>query len=193
VKLSCGLRLFTEGSSAVFLLEATIDVHIVPSLDFRGHCRTLRAHTHRSLVSSQSAGAGAFVRERQARRETTKKPVPAARARKARLRPDLLNSSTLAVNLFDDVEHVVSRTKVDRPAADRFVWHGRTEDGGDATFAVVNGVLTGTVLADGRSFEVTSDPDGDYTITELDPAAFPTEAPLLPPPIRPPMKPGSLG
>ena len=43
------------------------------------------------------------------------------------------------------------------------------------TFAVVNGVATGTVFMDGRSFEITADPDGDYTITELNAAAFPAD------------------
>ncbi len=133
-----------------------------------GHWSALEAQAPARLFENAKPGA-----------KPTQKPVPAARARKARPRLDKLNSSAISVNLFDNVEQVVTRTKVDRPAADRFVWHGRTEDGGDATFAVVNGVLTGTVFADGRSFEITSDPDGDYTIAELDPAAFPTEDPPL--------------
>ena len=107
------------------------------------------------------------------------RPVPAARARKARVRLDVLNTPSFSLNLFDNVEHVVKRTKVDRPDADRLLWHGHTDEGGQAIFAVVNGVMTGTVFLDGRSFEITSDPDGDYTIAELDPAAFPTEDPPL--------------
>lgn len=91
------------------------------------------------------------------------------------MRLDVLNSAAFVLNLFDSVERVATRTKVDRLSADRSVWHGRTDDEGIVTFAVVRGVATGTVFLDGRSFEITSDRDGDYTIAELNAAAFPTE------------------
>lgn len=100
-------------------------------------------------------------------------------ARKARLRLELLDTPAFTLNLFDNAERVVQRTKIDRPTEDRFVWHGRTDDGGFVSFAVVNGMATGTVFLDGRTFEITADAEGEYDITELNPAAFPTEdAPL---------------
>lgn len=106
-------------------------------------------------------------------------PVKPHQARKARLRLDLLEGPGFTLNLFDNAERVATRTKVDRINSERFVWHGRTDDEGIVTFAVVRGVATGTVYLDGRSFEITSDADGDYTIAELNSAAFPTEdAPL---------------
>ena len=109
----------------------------------------------------------------------SKRAVKAHQVRKARLRLELLDTPEFTLNLFDNAERVVRKTKVDRPANDRFVWHGRTDDGGIVSFAVVKGVATGTVFLDGRTFEVTSDGKGDYDIAELNPAAFPTEdAPL---------------
>jgi len=109
----------------------------------------------------------------------TERPVRPHQARKARLRLDVLDAPAFELNLFDNAQRVAKKTKVERLAADRFVWHGRTDDDGIVTFAVVKGVATGTVFLDGRSFEITSDADGDYTIAELNSAAFPTEdAPL---------------
>ena len=100
-------------------------------------------------------------------------------ARKARLRLDLLEAEGFTLNLFDNAERFAQRTRVERPADDRFVWHGQTDDGGAVTFAVVRGVATGTVFLDGRSFEITADAGGEYDVVELNPAAFPTEdAPL---------------
>ena len=106
---------------------------------------------------------------------------PAARlvrphqARKARLRLSVLDQPALVLNLFDNAERVATRVKVERHGKDRAVWHGRTDDGGIATFAVVRGVATGTVFLDGRSFEITSDGKGAYDIAELNAAAFPAE------------------
>ena len=109
----------------------------------------------------------------------TERPVRPHQARKARLKLDALDAPAFELNLFDNAQRVARRTKVERPASDRFVWHGRTDDDGIVTFAVVRGVATGTVFLDGRSFEITVDADGDYTISELNAAAFPTEdAPL---------------
>ena len=109
----------------------------------------------------------------------TERPVRPHQARKARLRLNVLDAPAFELNLFDNANRVVTRTKVERPAADRFVWHGRTDDDGFVTIAVVKGVATGTVFLDGRSFEFKSDADGDYTIDELNAAAFPTEDPPL--------------
>ena len=106
---------------------------------------------------------------------------PAARlvrphqARKARLRLSVLDQPALTLNLFDNAESVATRVKVVNHGKDRAVWHGRTDDGGVATFAVVRGVATGTVFLDGRSFEITSDGKGRYDIAELNAAAFPAE------------------
>ena len=109
------------------------------------------------------------------RARPTERPIRPHQARKARLRLEALDSPAVVLNLFDNAERVVTRTKVERPDGDRYIWHGKTDDDGIVTFAVVNGVATGTVFMDDRSFEITADPDGDYTITELNAAAFPAD------------------
>ncbi len=102
-------------------------------------------------------------------------------ARRAHLRFDVLNSPEFILNLFDNAERRVRRTKVEQPGRNAYVWHGRTDDNGFVTFAVVNGVATGTVFLDGRSFEITPADAGDYTVAELNAAAFPAEDESLPP------------
>ena len=72
----------------------------------------------------------------------TERPVRPHQARKARLRLEHLDKPAFVLNLFDNAERVVTRTKVERPRADRLVWHGRTDDGGIVTFAVVRGIAT---------------------------------------------------
>ena len=99
------------------------------------------------------------------RARPTERPIRPHQARKARLRLEALDSPVAFLNLFDNAERVVTRTKVERPDGDRYIWHGKTDDDGIVTFAVVNGVATGTVFMDDRSFEITTDPDGDYTIS----------------------------
>lgn len=109
----------------------------------------------------------------------TVRPIRPHQARKARLRLDVLDAPAFELNLFDNAQRVARQTRVERLTADRLVWHGRTDDDGIVTFAVVKGIATGTVFLDGRSFEITSDADGDHTIAELNSAAFPTEDPPL--------------
>ena len=104
--------------------------------------------------------------------------VPARRLRKMRVNLAALDSATVRLELFDDAWPTVSRTSEHRPANDTLVWVGRGEDGTQAVLTVVRGVLTGTVFFDNRTFEVTIDPDGQYTVAELDPAAFPTDDPI---------------
>ena len=40
-------------------------------------------------------------------------------------------------------------------------------------------MLTGTVFVDNRTFEVTIDPDGQYSVAELDPGRVPDRRPDL--------------
>ena len=101
-----------------------------------------------------------------------------------------MDSATVRLQLFDDAWLTVNRTREHRPASDKRVWVGRGEDGAQAVLSVVRGVLTGTVFFDNRTFEVTIDPDGEYTVAELDPAAFPTDDPIDPAQTR---RPGCAG
>ena len=71
-----------------------------------------------------------------------------------------LNNATLKLKLFDDVQPTLTRRKVERPGADKLVWHGTDDFGTQAVFAVSKGVLTGTVYSDTGVFEIGLEPDG---------------------------------
>ena len=58
------------------------------------------------------------------------------------------------------------------------MWHGRSDDGDIVTLALVRGVMTGTVTANGHAFEIAPDVNGTYVVNELDSAAFPTDDPV---------------
>ncbi len=111
--------------------------------------------------------------------------VPARRVRKARVHLPALQSSSLRLELFEDVQPTLTRRTLERPSADALVWVGDDEQGSQAVLTVANGVLTGTVFADHRTFEITIDADGEYSVLELDTGAFPTDDPdaedLVPP------------
>lgn len=113
----------------------------------------------------------------QASSAASRRDVPARRARKARLNPTALDATSLRVKLFDDVQTTMTRKKFSRPGSDKAVWVGEDESGAQAVLAMARGVLTGTVFADGRTFEIGLEPDGQYSVVELDPGAFPTDDP----------------
>lgn len=107
----------------------------------------------------------------------SRRDVPARRARKARVNLKALEATTLRLPLFDDMQLTITRKQLQRPGANKMVWIGADEYGTQAVLTVAGGVLTGTVFADHRSFEITIDADGQYTVAELDPTAFPTDDP----------------
>ena len=95
------------------------------------------------------------------------------------MNPAALDSATMRLHLFDDVQPTMKRKKLSRPSSDKMVWVGDSENGAQAVLSVVRGVLTGTVFADNRTFEISIDPDGQYSIAELDPSSFPTDDPIF--------------
>ncbi len=99
------------------------------------------------------------------------------RSRKARVALQALDAPALSMNLFDNTEIAVTKTKVERPRADRLVWHGRGDDGSQVALSVVKGALAGTVYRFGQTFDIVSDRNGLYRVSELDAAAFPTDDP----------------
>jgi hypothetical protein len=99
--------------------------------------------------------------------------------RKARVNPAALEAQAVRLALFDDVQVTFTRRSFSRPGVDKVVWVGEGENGSQAVLTMVRGVVTGTVFADNRTFEITIDPDGQYTVTELDPGAFPTDDPMF--------------
>lgn len=115
----------------------------------------------------------------QASSAASRRDVPARRVRKARLNLPALNSAAVRIQLFDDVQVMLLPKKVERPGAEKLVWVGEDEFGTQAVLTVVRGVLTGTVFTDNRAFEIGLEPDGQYSVAELDPGAFPTDDPLF--------------
>jgi len=104
-------------------------------------------------------------------------PRLTVRDRRATASLKALDAPALLLNLFDNTEIAVTRTKVEHPRGDRLVWHGHGEDGSQVVLAVVKGALAGTIYRDGQTYDVVSDGNGLYRISELDSAAFPTDDP----------------
>ncbi len=120
------------------------------------------------VVPAGATAAAATSRRRE---------VPSKRLRTVRVNSAALESATIELQLFDDMHATLHRVKVRRPSADSIVWVGQADSGAQAVLTVVRGVLTGTVFADNRTFEIAIDTDGLYTVAELDPAAYPIDDP----------------
>jgi hypothetical protein len=120
------------------------------------------------LLLPARAGGGAAP----ARRD-----VPARRQRPAQVDVNALAGESMRVQLFDDAILTLRRATLEQVADGRFVWTGNDEAGAQGVITVVDGVLTGTVFADHKVFEITVAPDGQYSVTELDSAAFPSDDP----------------
>ena len=89
----------------------------------------------------------------------------AQRARKARVNAAALEAESIRLALFDDIQPILERESLDHPDDDTVVWVGRDELGGQAVLTSSKGVLSGTVFADHRTFEITRDADGEYAVS----------------------------
>ena len=96
-----------------------------------------------------------------------------------RLDPAALSFDRIELTLFDDVQLTARRMARSHPRKGSTVWHGTLESPhkGDVTLAMVDGVLSGNLTADGRMFEIGFSADGLHVVRELNPALFPTEDP----------------
>ena len=85
----------------------------------------------------------------------------------------------LTLNLFDDVQlRAQPRSQLEITRSGGTVWKGRLLDvAGEATFAIQDGVMSGTVFAGDKVFEVLYAGSGEHEVRELDPAEFPTDDP----------------
>jgi hypothetical protein len=137
----------------------------------------LLGSTPTALVHAQPAAKRLFD-DANVDQKPSKRHIPTHRARNVKAHLDALKDSDVVLNLFDDLQLTVHKTKVERYLTDHFVWHGRTDDGDIVTLALVRGVMTGMVTANGQTFEITPDADGTYVVNELDSAAFPTDDPV---------------
>jgi hypothetical protein len=107
---------------------------------------------------------------------------PSLRSRNVRVAADVLKRSPrISLDLFDDVRVTAKRTKMFSPRPHSVVWTGTLDgvDKGHVTLSIVNGVVSGTVFAFGRTFEILPWTDGTAEVRELDPAKFPTDDPDL--------------
>jgi peptidyl-Asp metalloendopeptidase len=101
----------------------------------------------------------------------------AQRERKARVNVRALEAQSIRLALFDDIQPILNRVSVEYPSDDTAVWVGEDELGSQAVLTVSRGVLSGTVFADHRTFEISVDESGEYSVVELDSASFPTDDP----------------
>ncbi|MCP4697561.1 MAG: DUF1566 domain-containing protein [Gammaproteobacteria bacterium] len=119
-------------------------------------------------------------------------PDPAVfRSRQAALNPDALQQETaegflaassayakrLELNLFADVRYTAVNARVSHYAENIYVWTGKLEgvEFGDAVLAVKNGLVSGSVNANGDVYRIYPRADGTYRIQHMNPAAFPAE------------------
>ena len=100
-----------------------------------------------------------------------------------RLAVQTLSYERIQLALFDDVQVTAQRTSTSHPRKNSTLWHGRLEapHSGDVTLAMVDGVVSGSLIVDGRMFEIGAADDRLHIVREVNPALFPTEDPPYPP------------
>ena len=82
------------------------------------------------------------------------------------------------LNLFDDVHLRTRRRSIETTRRDGYVWKGTLLDvAGDASIAVQSGVMTGTVIAGDKVYEIRYRGKGEHEVREIDPSQFPTDDP----------------
>jgi hypothetical protein len=86
------------------------------------------------------------------------------------------SAGDVTLNLFDDVQLRARRLRLEPTLRGGSVWHGRLLDvAGEATIAVNDGVMAGTVFAEDRVYEILYAGDGEHEVREIEPAAFPSD------------------
>jgi hypothetical protein len=86
------------------------------------------------------------------------------------------SAGDVTLNLFDDVQLRARRQRLDPTPRGGSVWHGRLLDvAGEATIAVNDGVMAGTVFAGDRVYEILYAGDGEHEVREIEPSAFPSD------------------
>jgi peptidyl-Asp metalloendopeptidase len=116
------------------------------------------------------------------------------RTRSVGLNLDLLASQVEAVpgrpaevqnirlNLFEDTAFTAVPDRIEATGTDGFSWTGHLQgvEPSGVSLVVRDGVLAGNVSIPGTSYEVRYEGSGVYSINQIDPAAFPPEAPPIP-------------
>ena len=82
------------------------------------------------------------------------------------------------LNLFNDVHLRTRRRSMDATRRGGYVWKGTLLDmPGDASIAVQNGVMAGTIVANDKVYEIRYRGNGEHEVREIDPSQFPTDDP----------------
>jgi peptidyl-Asp metalloendopeptidase len=100
------------------------------------------------------------------------------RARHAKVNVSAIESDTLNLNLFDDIDLVAVRDSVVEDGRGGLVWLGHIEgyeEDSHVTLAAKGRVLMGTVSVDGRFFEIVYVGGNTHAVRELDPNRIPAQ------------------
>jgi hypothetical protein len=96
-------------------------------------------------------------------------------------RPEHAGQGSVTLNLFDDVQPVARRSRIDVRGPSDFTWHGELAgDTGSAMIVVRGDTVAGTVEYDGRLFQVRPTHEGGQAVVEIDRAAMPPDGEPIP-------------
>jgi hypothetical protein len=101
------------------------------------------------------------------------------RVRRVRLNPAALRAQAITVEFFDGAKRTYTRKDHRRipDALGSETWVGESHEGGEAVLTTVAGGTSGVVFTRYGLYELTRDTDGEYTLMEVNPEAFPPDAP----------------
>jgi peptidyl-Asp metalloendopeptidase len=88
----------------------------------------------------------------------------------------------IRLNLFEDTSFTAVPDRIESTGTGSFSWTGHLQgvEPSGVSLVVRDGVLAGNVSIPGTSYEVRYEGSGVYSINQIDPAAFPPEAPPIP-------------
>ena len=84
------------------------------------------------------------------------------------------DSSSITLNLFDDVQYVAEMDRIMRRSEVRYTWFGHVqgEENGSVILVINNGRITGQVEVGGTTYSIRATRDGSHEIIELGPQDF---------------------
>ena len=87
----------------------------------------------------------------------------------------------IALNLFKDVSLTAIKDRLERRSTDCYTWFGHIEREGysHVILVVENGGMAGNIMFEGATYQIRDLGDGVHAIYEIDPSAFPEDAPPI--------------